>query len=752
MKIFTPLALALVSSMNVSLADEWYQEMHIGPVWSNTFEHLTEGKSQNAILKGLLVDLGERKKHALFDTETLRWVTAYDGFVTWGGTPWTGSHGGLVRVDAKKPTFATATAVGWADAAGKFDDPRSIPGHGNLSSAHGRFLGYYMHGDTVCISSEIHGARVLETLESRGDSLHRHLAIAARPKELLMLIADEKDGWEVDAKNFQAKSTAGLSIAVGQIMAPALLKADGSRLYLSIPAGNETLTFQVAHARGSAAKIGAAVNFTTITSGGKPRYPDVLETAGTLGKKATDSAWVVDQIAIPKDNPWKANMRICAFDFLSDDALAITTWNGDVWKVSGIAKDMSKIEWRRIASGLFEPLGLKVVDGVIHVLGRDGITKLIDQNGDGETDFYQAFNRDVIITRNFHEFAFDLHTDKEGNFYFCKGSPVRGGGRGFDKILPNNGIVAKVSKDGKKFEVVATGLRAPGGMSVGPDGQITTGENEGSWQPCCKLNYAMPSQFPVFFGTEPSRHEICKDRPFTEPLCYFPMDVDNSGGSQVWVPEGANFGLNAGELIHLSYGKSTLYRVLPEKKGDVTQGGVVAIPARLSSSAMRARFHKDGSLFVAGFRGWQTNAANEMGLQRVRYVKGETSYIPSSLKTTPTGVIIGFDVELDDEIAEDLTSYTVERWNYVRGPQYGSGHFSVDQPDVEAEKKALEKESKDHRKQDEVEVISAKRSSDKKSIVLELRGMKPSMTLKVAYELETADGDVLNSTVYSTVK
>jgi hypothetical protein len=464
------------------------------------------------------------------------------------------------------------------------------------------------------------------------------------------------------------------------------------------------------------------------------------------------STFAVDQLPIPRKNPWDANMRVCGFDFLSDDSLAITTWNGDVWVVSGFSSDITKLQWRRIASGMFEPLGLKVVDGQIYVLGRDGITRLVDHNGDGETDFFQAFNRDVIITKNFHEFAFDLQTDQQGNFYFCKASPVRGGGRGFDTIAPHHGIVAKVSADGARFEVAATGLRAPGGMSVGPKGQISTGENEGTWQPCCKLNYVMPEQFPAFLGTEPSRHALCEGKPFAEPLCYLPMDVDNSGGSQIWVPEGGALGLKAGELIHLSYGQSSLYRVLPEKKGEVIQGGVVRLPVTLSSSAMRARFHRDGSLFVAGFRGWQTNAANEFGLQRVRYVTENPSLVPSSLSTTETGVVIGFDVPLDEELASDVSSYSVERWNYMRGPQYGSGHFSVDQPDADAEKKAMESETKSYRVHDKVEVLSATLLEDGKSVTLQLKGMKPAMTLKISYDLEAEAGEVLIGTIHSTVK
>ena len=43
-------------------------------------------------------------------------------------------------------------------------------------------------------------------------------------------------------------------------------------------------------------------------------------------------------------------------------------------------------------------------------------------NDDGETDFYENFNNDAQVTEHFHEFAMDLQTDKQGNFYYMKGA------------------------------------------------------------------------------------------------------------------------------------------------------------------------------------------------------------------------------------------------------------------------------------------------------------------------------------------
>jgi hypothetical protein len=464
----------------------------------------------------------------------------------------------------------------------------------------------------------------------------------------------------------------------------------------------------------------------------------------------TNAAYVTDTVTLPTNNPWKSNLRFGGFDFIDEDSAALSTWNGDVWVVRGLKGDWSALKWQRIASGLFETLGVKVVDGIIHVNGRDQITQLIDLNGDGETDHFKVFNRDVLISPNFHEFAFDLQTDSDGNFYFSKASPVRGGGRGFDQILPHHGIVAKISPDGEKFEVVATGLRAPGGVGVGPNGEITTGENEGTWQPVCKVNFSLGKE-PVFFGTEDSRHQLT-DAPYTPPLVYLPMAVDNSGGSQAWVPQNAKFGIAAGELLHLSYGQSSVLRVLSVPRGDgLLQGGVVRLPINLQSSAMRARFHEDGSMYVVGFRGWQTNAASESAFQRVRYNDGVVVPVPSKLEYTSTGVRFYFDTKLDPEVAQDPASYSAQRWNYVRGPQYGSGEFSVDTRDEQAESDALAKESQGHRKRDDAAIESVKLLEDGRGVELVIGGMKPAHTLRVTYDLEGDDGALIKGEFHGSV-
>ena len=763
MHLTTPcLALAAAATPAVVSAAEWYEEMQIGPAWANSFAGTFDGKEQVAAVKGILVDLGDGHR-ALFDTETLRVVTAYDGGVHWGGTPWTGAHGQLVKVANESPLFNTVSGPGWADESGSFDDKRTemsfavytadrsqsdvTAACGNIP--HAQYKGFYRDGSRIVFEYIVNGTRVLEHVQQSKDSFVRHFAVAAHAKPLALLVADDSTDFTVEKGS--AKSASGLSVATGGSGA-ALATGDGNakRLIATLAPSDKTTTFTVSYVRGGTAKAVAPADISAAIKGGEGLWKGTVSAKAEMSKDKK-APWVTDTLGLPTDNPWKSNIRTCGFDFINEDSAAVTTWNGDVWVVTGLKGDWSKVTWKRFAAGLFEPLGLKVVEGDIYVHGRDQITRLKDLNKDGEADQFECFFNGVAVSPNFHEFAFDLQTDNDGNFYFTKAAPVRPGGRGFDTIFPHHGTVMRLSKDGSSFEVVATGLRAPGGVGVGPNGEITTGENEGTWQPCCKINFMKPDQRPMFFGTEPSR-QLLKDAPYTEPLCYLPMDVDNSGGSQVWVPkDNTKFGLKPGEMLHLSYGQSSIYRVLDASVGDTLQGGVVKLPVKLASSAMRARFHPDGSLYVAGFRGWQTNAANESGLQRIRYT-GATVTIPDKFEITEKGVRLHFETKLDEELATDPESYSAQRWDYVRGPQYGSGEFSVDNVDEQARKDALSKESHGHRKRDEITIGAARLLPDGQTVEIDLEGHKPSMSLKVAWDLEDTDGEILEGDLHATVR
>ena len=113
------------------------------------------------------------------------------------------------------------------------------------------------------------------------------------------------------------------------------------------------------------------------------------------------------------------------------------------------------------------------------------------------------------------------------------------------------------------------------------------------------------------------------------------MYIDNSGGGQVWV-DNDQWGPFNGDMLHLSYGRSKIYKVMKQEVDGVVQGGVFELPIRLSSSAMRARFNPvDKQLYVSGFRGWQTNGGT--GFQRVRFLSDEKP-VPLKLEAYQNGL------------------------------------------------------------------------------------------------------------------
>ena len=711
--------------------------MDYGPFLSHTITApLPAG---NVAVKGIAIRLGKPggpRAAMLFDTELCRAAAGWTGgFLNLNGVAFDGQHGVNPSVRGKQ-LFGTKVVPGWASPEARLDDPRpritdqnaNLP-YGPLPREWAKYKGLYVHGDQVVLSYSVGGAvDVLELpgVEWIGESvvITRTLKVAGHERELLLRLA------EVIGADLSVK-LAGVPPNMD-----AIIEGRDGALYLRLPARREPVLLKLLIGAGVKGEPEATplVDPETLTKGGPARWGQTVETKGTPGE-SKDAAYVVDTLTPPETNPYKSWVRFGGLDFFPDgNSAALSTWNGDVWTCSGIDDKLEKLTWRRAASGMFQTLGLKIVDDKVYTLGRDQITRLHDLTGDGEFDFYENFNNDVAVTPAFHEFAFDLQTDPDGNFYFVKGGGVRAGGSGFEPRSPHQGCVLRVSKDGSKLDVYATGLRAPNGMGVSPTGQVTTGDNQGTWTPVCRINWVKQGGF---YGVVDLAHRDPRPAQTDNPLCWLPTGIDNSAGAQVWVTSD-KWGPFQGHLLHTSYGQCALFKVLHEDAGNgEVQGGVVRFPLKFDSGVMRGRVNpKDGQVYLAGLKGWQTNAAKDACFQRVRYT-GKPANMPTGLKIKETGVEITFTDPLDAETANDADSYGVEQWNYVWSGEYGSPEVSAADPS-----------KKEH---DTVEVKSAKLSADGKTVFLEIPGIRPVMQMKIQINLDSADGRELEWEIYNTI-
>ncbi|HEX8912122.1 MAG TPA: DUF6797 domain-containing protein [Humisphaera sp.] len=725
--------------------------------------------------RGVAIKLSDGWKDGIvFDMDLMRMSAGWtDGSLKLVGLIADGGHGMSPTIGVP-PLFQTPHLPGWAGPSGDFKDPRPntidpLPPPGPLPKEWAHYKGLYRHGDQVVLSYSVGTADVLElpSLEKSesAKALVRTIRVEKSDKPLAIMIADANPVYPFPgaakpapvagftggqaAVDGTTATANGANVAVAHVPAGAQLAVEGTQVVLKLPPVAQPTTFKILVGPGDKAAFAALakaspapVDLVPLTKGGPSLWKETVETKGKLGEPKKDEAYVVDNLTVPHQNPYNAWMRPGGMDFFADGTrAALSTWSGDVWVVSGIDEKLEKLTWKRVATGLHQPLGLKVVGDQIYTVGHDQITRLVDLDGDGETDFYENFNNDWELTTAFHAFCFDLHTDKAGNFYFAFGSPVHAGGGGFQKITNSHGTIMRVSPDGKKNEVVATGFRAPNGIGLNVEtGQLTSGDNQGTWVPNSPIHWVKPGSFN---GVVDSAHRPMKSTnkspdPAEEPkpICWLPGSVDNSCGGQVWVTSD-KWGPFKGDLLHTSYGKSSLFEVMYEEIDGQVQGGVVQFPVKFSSSAMRPRFNaKDGQLYVAGLRGWQSNAASDGGFDRVRYT-GAPVNMPTDLHVTQNGLAVTFTSPLDPASANDPENYSVEAWNYKWTSGYGSGDFKPSAPDQKGK--------------ETWKVTAAKLSADGKTVTLTVDGIKPVMQYRLDLDVNTADKKQVKTAIHGSI-
>jgi glucose/arabinose dehydrogenase len=696
-----------------------------------------DGTAEHTALKGLALRLGEEGRHALaYDTELARVVGGWSGkFVSEMNLMSRGEY------PSSLGSTYFSTDDDWAGLAvgEQASQLAKRQGFGPLGRAHYRLAGFHPAGDGL-LRFAVPGSTDQVTEAPR--------------------VVDSNEA-QVLVRSLQTDTATGVTVLLGRVTDAGRIGVRGmgrrDRLgpweVFRVPPGKQAL--EIAYAPIGAARPEGWPEAPKLPAPTR-RWPEAVETSGELSTKVGEP-YVVDRIKLPEANPWKALLYTSALDFLPDGRAVVATFHGDVFIVSGLDAQLGKVVWRRFAAGLYHPLGLKVVGSDILVTCRDGLWKLRDADGDGECDHYEVFNSDVQVTRSFHEFVFDLQADAAGNLYFIKAGPVRKGGRGFDEICDHHGALLKVSPDGRTLSVVATGFRAPNGIGLSPAGQLTTGDNEGTWTPVCRLNWVKEGGF---YGVPPLAHRPTEPTDYDRPLCWFPKEVDNSSGGQVWVTSD-KFGPWKDRLLHLSYGTCSLFGVLPQEvtyRGQPQmQGGVTRFNVNFDSGVMRARFNpQDGQLYLVGLRGWQTTATRNGCLQRVRYT-GAAYRAPLQLAVQPGSVVLTFGAPVDRQAAGDPANWNVELWNYVWSSAYGSPDVStLAKAGVAAElgkdgKPEFSKAQMTERKHDPLPIKSVRVSADGRVVTLETPELRPAMQMVLKYELRSADGQELRGQVVNTI-
>lgn len=392
--------------------------------------------------------------------------------------------------------------------------------------------------------------------------------------------------------------------------------------------------------------------------------------------------------------------KVGGLDFLDDGRLVVSTWDaaGSVYLIENAQSgDPSAMNVKKIAAGLAEPLGVKVVDNTIYVMQKQEITKLVDNNGDDIIDEYHTLADDWGVSANFHEFGFGL-AYKDDHFYATLATAIEPGGASTNPQIKDRGKVIKVNKNTGDLQFVASGLRTPNGVGVGYKGDIYVADNQGDWLPSSKI---VRVQEGAWYGSRSVDPEGTANMKETPPVMWLPQDeIGNSPST----PLGIDLGPYKGQMIHGEVTHGGVKRVFVEEVDGVYQGALFRFIQGLEAGINRMVWGPDKALYVGGIGNpgnWGQSGKLRYGLQRLAY-NGKTTFEMLAVRAKANGFEIEYTEPIQAGTGWDPKGYEVQQWYYKPTIDYGGPKMDLSS----------------------LKVKSATVSDDRKKVFIEVPGLK----------------------------
>ena len=682
-----------------------WNAMDYGPAMAATYTIDKRNK-----IGGMLSVLLEGGHTVTFDRETGSYFNAWEGRPYFHPHRWGVIHGvavpeGITTVDLQ-PWFTAITKDG---------------------ETMTRYLGHYLHGKQVVTHYEIGDSRFLDSVSAGEHGAFVRTIVALYSGGggdggvTLPLNLDADSGWELSvddqlligtreertlilaAKGFSKGEAERLepSIESGEWKAPAIAETFVESFQLTFWEGE---TSEAEAVKASIRSDETIAPLAEWTQGGPSNWPERLTEPVTMAKD--DRAYVVDRIGVPFDNPWGSMMLFSGIDFDEEGHAYMTTLMGDVWKVSGLGEGMTEASWKRFATGLNQPFGIRLIDGLPYVMTRNSIVCLKDLNGDDEADYYEDHYNGFTYSPSAHTRGFGFTLDKDRTAYFVSGS------RAYKK--PWN----------QPVELLASGLRNAMGVGGSEDGIFLVGPQEGVWTPSSAVLEIGQGDY---YGMGPNQLLNGEEKGIEEQLspamAYLPRGIDNSTGGFEF-PVSERFGPLDGGIIGLSYGYGSWYQILRNDgyaDYNRAQGTIVPLAGEFRSGVVRGAIHPgDGQFYVAGTDGWGNYALDDGSLERVRYT-GKPFLMLENVHAYENGIELQFSDPVSPDSASLAKNYFIQQWNYEYSPAYGSLEYSVKQPSREGH--------------DRVKVARAEVAPDGKSVFLEIPDLLPALQTHIYADL-----------------
>ena len=391
--------------------------------------------------------------------------------------------------------------------------------------------------------------------------------------------------------------------------------------------------------------------------------------------------WTVDHLVAPAGS----KLEVGGLGFLSDGTLVASTRRGQVWFVDdALGADPAAARFHLFAEGLHEGLGLAIVDDEVFVLQRGELSRLVDVDGDRVCDDIEAICTGWGLTSNYHEFAFGLPVDENGDFWISLNVGFQNATWWLgESMAPWRGWVCRISRDGT-LEPFACGFRSPNGLGFGANGELLVTDNQGDWVPSSPIFHVREG---AFYGhpasldwTEEFRRagvrasltsppaRAARDR--ESAALWIPYKWSRSPGNLVLDESAGRFGPFAGQMFVAELTNGLIVRADFEEVQGRLQGWC-SIFRQGIGSACRVQFAPDGALF-AGLtnRGWGGLPPAD-GIARVRWT-GVLPFEVERVHLLQDGLEVTFTSALAAELAPDPSAIDLVQYDYDYWWEYGS--------------------------------------------------------------------------------
>lgn len=188
-------------------------------------------------------------------------------------------------------------------------------------------------------------------------------------------------------------------------------------------------------------------------------------------------------------HPASQKYRISGMEFLSDGRMVVTNWEnfgrvGVIYLLTGVEGDKESIKAVPIATGIWEPYGLKVLNDEIFYTAQDGLWKLVRTAISPEKWEIKSVAKFIVpIKPEGGDFPIAFNTTyANGKFYFSTGAY-----KNFNAPPLNEGYVVQIDPKTGAQEILGRGIRMPNGLGVNGPGDLFYADNQGEYRPASEI-------------------------------------------------------------------------------------------------------------------------------------------------------------------------------------------------------------------------------------------------------------------------